>query len=221
MYCARCKKLVSQHQAVAQQKGRSVAYYCPECKRRLINLGREQGAVSTRQTLEKYDRETVQEIPKELKTVNFERSPVETRRDELLDILKYAPDNTQARFDLALLYYSQKKLKEALEQFEQVLAKSPDHGPTLHKLLNIYTAENTLDQAIAMAERLVALEPENQEVLFHQALLFLNSNALHKAAESLRLLTERNPDHEQARVLLNELENMPLDQMEKSSNAPV
>jgi predicted Zn-dependent protease len=209
--------MVTQKEASVQRKSGVVAYYCPDCKRRLLNLGHEQGFVSSHENLEKHDRESVHELPKELRMVNFERTPIETRHDELMDILKYAPDNANARFDLALLYYSQKQLPQALEQFLEVLKRAPDHAPTLHKLLNIYTAENELEKAIAIATNLISHEPENQEVLFHFALLLMNANQLSKARETLQQLVTLNPEHAEGVALIAELENLPIEDLEKET----
>lgn len=206
MYCARCKKLVPQSQAEAVTKPDGTAYYCPECKRRLIYLGQERSVVSRPEAIEKYDRETVHEIPTSLRKINFARNPIETRIDELLDILKYAPDNAHARFDLALIYYSQKQLDKALAEFETILTAVPDHAPTLHKLLNICTAEEKTAAAINYALKILESEPENTEVLFHLALLYLNGENIDAASEQLHKILNLDPEHISAKALMEELE---------------
>lgn len=206
MYCARCKKLVPQNQAESVRKPDGIAYYCPECKRRLINLGQERGVVSKAAVIEKYDKETVQAIPTELRKVNYTRNPIETRIDELLDILKYAPDNANARFDLALIYYSQKQLPKALEEFELILKVHPQHAPTLHKLLNICTAENKSAAAITYAKQILEIEVENVEVLFHLSLLYLNTEDIDAAIETIRRILILEPEHPDAKALLEQME---------------
>ena len=202
MYCARCKKLVSENQAQKTQKKGAAAYYCPDCNRRLLFLGQERGFVSSQEVLEKYDSTTVQAIPEKLKTVSFERSLIDTRVDELLDVLKYAPDNVNARFDLALIYYSQKELIKAMAEFSEVRRIMPNHEPTLHKLLNIYTAQDDMDKAIEIAVRILEISPKNIEVLFHLALLYLNQEKVDEAETLLQTLIAVDPEHTEANAIL-------------------
>ena len=58
--------------------------------------------------------------------------------------------------------YSENKMEEAIESYEQALTEDPDYADALHALAMAYANQERLDEAIEVAQRLIRVSPEDE-----------------------------------------------------------
>ncbi|HXG93251.1 MAG TPA: tetratricopeptide repeat protein [Blastocatellia bacterium] len=62
-------------------------------------------------------------------------------------ILKENPCNAKAHFDLAVLYYSQRRVQESIREFESAIESDPQFAPAYRKLGEVYVALDDYERA--------------------------------------------------------------------------
>jgi len=125
----------------------------------------------------------------------------------LRSALKIEPSNFEARINLGTALYLTKAYEEAMEHFQYVLAIDRNQPMALLNLAACYDALGDLDRSITTLEELMDLCPDWRDGHYNLAIAYLKVERREKAREALRRELQLNPDHRQARDLLNHLYN--------------
>ena len=72
---------------------------------------------------------------------------VDREIDQQRRILKANPQSARAHFDLAVLYYSQKRIEEAIEEYEAAIGCDPSFARAYRKLGEVYVNTGDYEQA--------------------------------------------------------------------------
>jgi tetratricopeptide (TPR) repeat protein len=127
-----------------------------------------------------------------------------------LKILALDPRNIDALNNLASLHsleeYKGADPKKIEPYLKQAIEIAPYNAKTLENLARFNHSIGRLDAAIEYYQKLIALKPDDAEAAFSLGVAYGNKNEVPKAIESLKQALRLNPQHEEARRVLNLLE---------------
>lgn len=83
----------------------------------------------------------------------------EARRLE--ELIRRDPGNAELRWQVALLYWDQGRLDEAIAQSQEAIAINPNHEPALATLGNLYVEQKRYQEAVEPFLKVVALNEKN------------------------------------------------------------
>jgi tetratricopeptide (TPR) repeat protein len=130
---------------------------------------------------------------------------------ELSRVIELAPDNYQARIDLANLLVSwrspdgspnQDYLKQARTHLDILREKQPNNPDTYEAWSNYYAAENNLGAAMQEMQKGIAADPTRSESYLNLALLQLRSNLFDQAEANFKKAAETGPQAMNAQLAL-------------------
>ncbi len=115
-------------------------------------------------------------------------------RQELETLIRYKPDSTDTRFQLARLDMLQKKYKEAESEFEILVKANDSRGLT--GLIECKVAEGNAAEGVGLIQAQLAKSPTN--ILYRNALatLYYNTGKYKEAAGEFQKLVDQNPNTE-------------------------
>lgn len=121
--------------------------------------------------------------------------------------LQIKPDFLEAHFDLGLIYANQKKMKDAVKEFETVLKLEPNFEPPnsadIHYLLaSGYRDLGETDAAINALQQGLKRKPKDMQLLKALAYLQLGRTDENAAADTLRKILDITPTDVEARINL-------------------
>ena len=106
------------------------------------------------------------------------------------------PGNIEIYGYLGQLYYSQKKYKNAIEQFEKILQLEPDNPDVLYLLGSLYLEIDDQRKAIEMLKESIKIKPNHDGSLNTLGYIYAESNQNLAEAESLVLQAlEESPNN--------------------------
>ncbi len=106
------------------------------------------------------------------------------------------PGNIEIYGYLGQLYYSQKKYKNAIEQFEKILKLEPDNPDVLYLLGSLYLEIDDQRKAIEMLKESIRIKPNHDGSLNTLGYIYAENNQNLEEAESLVLLAlKENPNN--------------------------
>jgi len=117
------------------------------------------------------------------------------------------PENTEAFFQLGLLYTRLEKYDKAIAAYNQAVELNPQHPNTFYNLGYIYARTKNYGKAEEMFERTVKLSPPFlDEALFNLAIIQQRLNKREQFLKNLQLALEANPDNELAKEYLERVD---------------
>lgn len=126
------------------------------------------------------------------------------------------PNNSKALNNLGTIYQQQGMNSRAVELYERAARADSSNSNALGNLSNLFQqlgmqflAESDLDSAEYYFFQMLRVNPENSNTLFYLGLIKANQAQWSEARELLRESLERDPSHELAKLLLNELTRFP------------
>jgi len=143
----------------------------------------------------------------ELAELYFQTGRTSDAMDELEEVIKRNPENTDARRLLGRIYVrsmgepgqgnaqrrsQSETLKRAIAQFEKITELDAKDAESLLVLGRLYRLSNDFTKAEATLKKALALEPENEEALVTLAELYSDLGDAKGAAELLEKLSSRN-----------------------------
>ncbi len=133
---------------------------------------------------------------------------VEAARKTWREILAAAPDNTEAHFNLGLLYLRSGEYQPAITTFHKVLMLQPQMPDALFNLGFAYAKSGRYDQAVENYSRAAALHPSYEdEILYNLATVLEIQGEWQKALQKLQTAIELNPENERARDYFEQLKH--------------
>jgi len=112
----------------------------------------------------------------------------------LNEIIKADPKDKRAHADLGWFYRNEKKLPQAVAEFEKALAIDPDFGYALNLLAYTYNDMGEKDKAIAMFDRYAAAQPGDANPLDSMGDLYFLSGEFTKARGKYQQALAVRPD---------------------------
>jgi outer membrane protein len=114
-----------------------------------------------------------------------------------------AGDSYYQAFSFAIDPVRQNELAAKAQQyFTQVLKAAPGNLEVKTKLAMTYITTANPMQGIALLREVLAEDPQNESALFNMGMLSIQSGQYDRAIERLQQLTDVNPGHLQAQLLL-------------------
>jgi tetratricopeptide (TPR) repeat protein len=114
----------------------------------------------------------------------------------------YAP----AHFQLAMVYYNQGKLDEAISKMEETKNFAPLDVGLAFQLGVAYYQKGNYQKAKEELERAVALVPDYANALYFLGLSYDQLGEREKAIEKFKRVSELNPDNEEVKKIISNLE---------------
>ena len=114
---------------------------------------------------------------------------------EYLAVVRLAPSMAEARSNLGLACYLQKKYDPATEQFKRALELNPSLYAPNYFLGRIRHAQRRFSDAVPLLERAVALQPRNCEIRRQLAASLVALKEFHRAIEHYQLCLREDPRH--------------------------
>lgn len=99
----------------------------------------------------------------------------------------------EARYNLGLVYFNQKKLTEAEQEFKAVIQLAPDFATAYDKLSNVYLTGGKIKEAFDMEVSAIRLIPNNSIFYNNLGVIYTKMNDIPMAISSFRKALELNP----------------------------
>lgn len=190
MYCAHCKKLVSEKMAVRRN-------FCPYCGRKLHWYGLPEVNLSKPilQAILKRKNFLVKQRLQHIETFYFHEHATEIPLLELQDALTINPDNAKAHFQLALFHLEKKRPDKAKESLLQVLRIEPMNSHALFQLAALAVEEEDFEQALRFFDKVLELEPDNLSAMYNKAVTHYYRGEWEHALAEFRRLQVLEPEN--------------------------
>lgn len=107
--------------------------------------------------------------------------------------LTLRPEDSAARYNLALALKDCKRLDEAVTQLEILLERTPEHIEALNALGNLQRLRGREEHALAVLERASKRSPDHPGILLNLGLAYLAQKRIEEAANCLRKAVEVAP----------------------------
>lgn len=198
MYCPKCKKMIPDNKAFLGQ-------YCPICRNKLLNLGKEEATVSSevvRNILSKSDKT---KLPEKFVIKEYKNPIVETAHIEYEEIIRNDPGNVQAHYDLGLVYFKQGKVEEAIKFLKKSTILNKDFIEAYQKLAEIYAGRKKFNLALEMLKEVIRLDRTNIAALFNMGFIGLKLNNTELARNSFERVVKLDPENKEAKEVLEKI----------------
>jgi tetratricopeptide (TPR) repeat protein len=119
-----------------------------------------------------------------------------------------APQNIEFKAKLATTKLQLKRIKEAEQLFKEVLNAYPKHVQSLTNLGYLYFTKGKIAEANASYDKALALDPDYEPALLNKAGLYNYLKDYGKAKTLLKRLLKRNPNNQQAKQALQQLNSL-------------
>jgi tetratricopeptide (TPR) repeat protein len=96
--------------------------------------------------------------------------------------------------NLAVAFYDDGELDQAITHYQRALALRPDHAPAHNNLGAALRAKGRLDEAVASYERALAVQPDYADAHYNLANALMEANKPEQAAEHFRVALGAIPD---------------------------
>lgn len=126
--------------------------------------------------------------------------------DRLMELVVFHPDYAPAYLDLGALFKQAGDTRNALAAYEKACALEPLNASCLRCLADFYFVElKRNEDAEALYEKIVSLSPEDEEALLMLGNLSTIQRRFEKALQAFLKVLVRNPAHEFAGKMFDEL----------------
>lgn len=120
--------------------------------------------------------------------------------EELLSVVRDAPDFYEAQYQLGLVALERQDLEAAERCFRETLSSEPDYVPALLNLAFLLKQTHRPEEAVAALERAVAIDPIDPGPQVNLAILLRERGEVAGALERLDAVLARVPGHTTARI---------------------
>lgn len=103
------------------------------------------------------------------------------------------PQNSTARYDLAIAYANQRRLDDAARLLHEAIARDPGFLAAMANLIAVDLSRGDLGDARATADRFVAAAPDSARALYDRGLVALRSGDNATAQNDFGRLLQANP----------------------------
>ncbi len=126
-------------------------------------------------------------------------------KEILLKLIKQEPQNIQVLFHLAQVYYSEKNYENARQLLEDAYAIAAN-TEIANLLAKVYMNQHEYNSAYALLSLINLAMPNNIAILYDMAYCSYLQKNYQQAKENIDLILKILPEHEEAKQLLNKIE---------------
>ncbi len=101
-----------------------------------------------------------------------------------------------ARFNLAMLYYGQKKVIEAEKLFKKVIDQEPQYDQAHYSLGLLLAEQKRMEEAAIYMKKAVSLTPENTRFRYNYALILQRIRKYAESEKEFKIILAQNPNDE-------------------------
>ena len=127
----------------------------------------------------------------------------------LKTVVKMAPDDVDAKADLAVTYVDQQQVMKGVGLLKEVLAADPNNQKALFYLGALSLQSNQLEKALERFEKLVDLQPQNPFNYYYLGQVYLRKQDRERAISAFTKYRDRLNDpklKQQAQETINQLQ---------------
>lgn len=129
----------------------------------------------------------------------------EEARNALERAVEIAPEDAEANYGLGMVYAQTDQTAKAEEYLHRALAARPAYPEALNNLGVLYMMTQRRDQAVVSFEQCIRVSPRFDQAYLNLARVYALDGARDKARGVLLELLKRNPDHAQAKQMMEQL----------------
>jgi protein O-mannosyl-transferase len=107
-------------------------------------------------------------------------------------------DNTMARYNLGVALYKDKRVDEAIEQYQKALEIKPDYFEVRKNLATIFLLAGRLDEAIVQYHKALELEPRDADSCYYLGNAHLQKRQIRQAIDYYQKTLAIRPDYADA-----------------------
>jgi len=150
LYCKSCKKIIESKKAPYTES-------CPTCEKPLSYFGKEAVTLTGKAAEEKF--------PPVLsgKGLIYHNPQIEIQILACLDTLKHHPENTDALYHLATLYYTKGSVSSARQALEKIFVMDATYKEALELFIDITLAIDDIQPALEKLKLLKNIDPARAE----------------------------------------------------------
>lgn len=198
MYCPKCKRSVSDDKAYLGE-------YCPICRSKLLYLGREQATVSPKAVRAFLSLKDKRKLPKKFEIKEYKKPIAETAHVEYEEIIRHDPNNWQAHYDLALVYYKQGEIEKAIKFLKKAVILNKDFIEAYHKLSELYAKKEKYALAKEALKEILRLDRTDVSAWFNLGYIGIKMDNLELAKNSFEKVVRLDPENKEANDILNKI----------------
>lgn len=131
----------------------------------------------------------------------------EAAREHIKAALSLKNNYTNALFLLTQMAIQEGNVADAISVTEQVVTLEPNNPTRYYQLGILYAANQQFDRAISAYQAAIARDPNYANARYMLALVYAQQGRSEDALRELRIVQESNPDNEQLRANISELES--------------
>lgn len=105
------------------------------------------------------------------------------------------PQNSTARYDLAIAYANMRRFDDAARQLQSAIARDPGFLAAMANLIAVDLSRGDLRDARAVADRFVAAAPDSARALYERGLVALRSGDMVTARNDFGQFLQANPKY--------------------------
>ena len=155
----------------------------------------EQAIEIMKSGLDSVDETGKREIIPYLSSFYKQKGDLKTAEALLRQGLEIAPESTELRFELGVLYDERDKRDKALEQMQKVLDIDPDHADALNYIGYTWADQGVhLEKAEKMIRRALEQKPENGYIIDSLGWVYYRKGMYEKAADYIKKAARLTPD---------------------------
>jgi tetratricopeptide (TPR) repeat protein/O-antigen ligase len=124
---------------------------------------------------------------------------------ELDKAVQLKSDYAPARFQIAMVYQAQGKTSQEVQALEDAKTSSPNDVGLLFQIGLVYYQEGSYEKAKTNLETAVNLSPNYANAMYFLGLTYSKLGQNSKAIEQFKKIAELNPDNEQIKTILSNL----------------
>jgi len=127
-------------------------------------------------------------------------------REQFEKAVQLKSDYSPARFQIAMVYQSQGKITEELQALEEAKKSNPSDVGLAFQIGIVYYQQKNYQEAKTELERAVALDSGYANAIYFLGLTYDKLGQKDKAIAQISKVSELNPDNEELKKVLNNLE---------------
>ena len=135
---------------------------------------------------------------------------VQKRWDDARKVLEHAlevaPEDPEANYSLGMVFASTNDTPNAYEYLQRALKARPVYPEALNNLGVLYLVTGRRDEAVQSFEQCIRVAPGFDQAYLNLARVYVLEGARDKARSVLLDLLKQNPDHQQAKETLQQLQ---------------
>jgi tetratricopeptide (TPR) repeat protein len=126
--------------------------------------------------------------------LTLERGDVQKAMDDLQQVVRSAPENFVARFNLGRAHMAKGEVEQARQQFEQAVRLRPDYIPPQLALAHLHITRREFDMALRTTAQILARDRNNMGALLLQSAALMGQGKFQDSRDLLQQMLNASPN---------------------------